>query len=239
MVPAYFMPDEGWDDIIRSAQDYPSVQVTAILNPSNGIFSKTNAQFAESIDALQALNGRVIGYISTDYGNRSLSEVKANVDSYLKYYPKVNGFFLDEMAAKTNVLSFYQEVYDYVKSKDPSLQVVGNPGSYPDASYANVSDMLVTFEGSEVEYRDINSSKNTWIFNKPASAQSMLVHDAYSCASMQNSLKTASLETSHTGVVYVTDLLHDTNPWEKLPTYWDKFMASVQAINKNQSMPAC
>ena len=245
LVPAYFNPTPGWDDITKGAKAYPDVKITAILNPENGNFTKENSQFTAAINAFKAQGGRVVGYVMTDYGNRSMSAVKANVDNYLRLYPGVSGFFLDEMAAKSGQLAFYREVYQYIKSKDSGLQVMGNPGAYPDPAYAGITDALVTFEGLETDYRQINpQSQNTWVYDKPTTAQAMLVHNAPTCAIMQSALKTADLPRTHTGLAYVTSLEYDPrsgvgNPWASLPSYWTQLLGTVDALNKGQALPAC
>ncbi|HNK06248.1 MAG TPA: spherulation-specific family 4 protein, partial [Giesbergeria sp.] len=48
LVPAYFNPNPSgspWDQLISTAQAYPGVQVTAIMNPNDGIFSSADEQF--------------------------------------------------------------------------------------------------------------------------------------------------------------------------------------------------
>jgi hypothetical protein len=153
------------------------------------------------------------------------------------------------MQNKPNRIEFYQAVYKHIKTKKnqagASLSVVGNPGMFPDAVYAGVADTLVTFEGKENAYLSIDPQPNqTWVYNKDNTAQAMLVHNAISCTSMQNALKTAYLARTHAGMVYVTDLLYEYttntgNPWAKLPTYWNTFLGTVDALNKKQPLPNC
>lgn len=70
----------------------------------------------------------------------------------------------------------------------------------------------------------------------------MLVHDA--SADMQKALRAAPRRASNTGVVYVTDLHYNPatrsgNPWANPASYWMTFLATVDAINKSQALPAC
>lgn len=245
LVPAYFNPSPGWDDITRGAKAYPDVKITAILNPENGNFTQANSQFTDAINAFRAQGGRVVGYVATGYGSRSMGAVKANVDNYLRLYPGVSGFFLDEMAAKSDQLAFYREIYEYIKGKSADLQIIGNPGTFPDGAYAGITDALVTFEGLETDYRQINPQpQSTWVYDRPTTAQAMLVHNAPTCAVMQNTLKTADLPRTHTGLAYVTSLEYDPrtdvgNPWAALPSYWTQLLGSVDALNKNQPLPSC
>lgn len=255
LVPAYFSAgkDSEWDVMLKGVENYPGLKVTAILNPTSGIFTKTNDDFVAAMKALQQAGGKVIGYVATRYGDgeRSVKAVTDNVDNYLKLYPGINGIFLDEMQNKPNRIEFYQAVYKHIKEKKDdkgvnlNLSIVGNPGTFPDAMYAGVADTLVTFEGKENAYLSIDPQPNqTWVYNKDNTAQAMLVHNAISCTSMQNALKTAYLARTHAGMVYVTDLLYEYttntgNPWAKLPTYWNTFLGTVDALNKKQPLPNC
>lgn len=255
LVPAYFSAGKNseWDVMLKGVENYPGLKVTAILNPTSGIFTKTDDDFVAAMKALQQAGGKVIGYVATRYGDgeRSVKAVTDNVDNYLKLYPGINGIFLDGMQNKPNRIEFYQAVYKHIKEKKDdkgvnlNLSIVGNPGTFPDAMYAGVADTLVTFEGKENAYLSVDPQPNhTWVYNKANTAQAMLVHNAISCTSMQNALKTAYLARTHAGMVYVTDLLYEYttntgNPWAKLPTYWNTFLGTVDALNKKQPLPNC
>ena len=254
LVPAYFSAgkDSDWDNILTGLENYPGVKITAILNPTNGVFTERDTKFGEAIEALQTAGGKVIGYVATAYGDtskRSLAQVRANVDSYLTHYPEIDGIFLDKMANADTRIKFYQEVYSYIKTQrnqaGKTLSVVGNPGTFPAAEYAGVADTLVTFEGKENAYRSVDPQPNhTWVYDRPNTSQAMLVHDAFSCAAMQNALKTAYLARTHAGMVYVTDRPYDYatntgNPWATLPGYWSSLLATVEALNQQDTLPPC
>ena len=251
LVPAYFypLPGSGWDSLATTAKTVPSVAITAILNPNNGPGSKVDAQYSKAIGSFVQAGGKIIGYVSTRYGNGGVSQatVRTHIDRYLAFYGRENigGFFIDEMSNKSAQLGFYREVYDYIKGLDSKLQVVGNPGTLPVADYAQVADTLVTFEGQASAYARFNPQPSYgWVYDQPRQKQAMLVHDALDCRGMQSSLSTAATERSHTGWVYATDLQYDYannigDPWAKLPTYWDKLLLTVDAINKGSALPSC
>ena len=245
LVPAYFNPAPGWDAMTSSAKAHPDVKITAILNPQNGKFTNVNAAFTNAIASFKLAGGNVVGYVSTNYAKRSLAEVKANIDNYLLHYPEVSGFFLDEMEAKGKQLDFYSDVANYIRGKGRNLQIIGNPGTLPVEAYASVSDTLVTFEGKEVDYRSFNpATLHSWVYDKPSTIQAALVHNADNCKLMQQALTTAALLRTHTSLIYVTELEFDYstgigNPWKSLPKYWTQLLDSVDAINKQQPLPAC
>jgi len=75
------------------------VQVTAILNPNDGIFSSADEQFARVVSDFTGEGGQVVGYVATGYGTgRSVSAVKQNIDNYLRYYGRnqLSGFFITD-----------------------------------------------------------------------------------------------------------------------------------------------
>ena len=125
-VPAYFYPGPLWDQLNAAAGEVP---LTAIMNPASGPQAGpadvTNYNFA--VRALQAAGGRVIGYVSTRYGDRPLSEVIADIDLYLTQYTPLNGFFMDEMKQAPGAvdLLYYQEIYRYIKSKNAAYHEIG------------------------------------------------------------------------------------------------------------------
>jgi hypothetical protein len=250
LVPAYFSPGPGshWEKLASGAQSYPAVPITAILNPSNGIFTKEDPLFTAAIAAFRQSGGKVLGYVYTRYGTgaRPVADIRRNIDNYRKIYgAQVDGFFLDEMDATGKQLGFYREIYQYIKGLDSRLRVVGNPGTYPVADSTSVADALVSFEGQAVDYRSINPQPaNKWVYDRANGAQAALVHDAVDCGAMQEVLRSANTPKRNTGLVYATDRHYDYptntgNPWATLPTYWEQMLGAADAINKGRALPGC
>lgn len=254
LVPAYFSAGtkSPWVDLIYASKvSHPDVAVTAIVKPAtgvdtNGIVTAADADLSTNItDFTASANHKVIAYVSTisGSGTRSVADIKAIINSYISYYPKLNGFFLDEMGTGTSQRPFYSDIYTYIKGLAPTMEVMGNPGTFPDSSYAEpatiAADVLVTFEGNAASYQNIDPQpSSTWIYSKPNSAQAMLVHSASTCTAMQEALKTAAAARTNTGWVYVTDQPVGS-PWSALPSYWTKLLGTVDARNKNRTLPAC
>ena len=254
LVPAYFSggAKSPWVDLIYAANiSHPDVPVIAIVKPStgvdtNGIITATDSDLSTNItDFKTPPNHKVVAYVSTisGSGTRSIADIKAIINSYISYYPNLNGFFLDEMATGTGPLPFYSDIYTYIKGIAPTMDVIGNPGTFPDSSYAELptiaADVLVTFEGNAASYQNIDPQpSSTWVYSKPNSAQAMLVHSASTCTAMQEALKTAAAARTNTGWVYVTSQPVGS-PWSALPTYWTKLLGTVDARNKNRTLPAC
>ena len=262
LVPAYFSATgttSPWVTLTGGATSYPDVRITAIANPSSGVLTadtKEDTDLTKAIKAFQAVAGtsnRVVGYVattSTSSGALSVADIKATITNYIRLYPGLfDGFFLDGMATDSSRVAHYQEVYTHVKGLTTGLTtgatppsapvVIGNTGTYPVAAYADVADTLVTYAGNAAAYTNIDPQPgNTWVYAKDNSAQAMLVHTASTCTDMQTAVKNANRPRMNTGLVYATNLAIGA-PWSALPTYWQQMLGTVDALNKQRTLPLC
>ena len=251
LVPAYFYPstNSAWNTLSASAAANPSVSIWAIMNPNNGIFTSADANFTRATTQFVAAGGKVLGYVYTGYGKggRSLADIKTNIDRYFQLYgrERISGIFLDEMASETQRLDFYREIYRYIKTLDPQLRVVGNPGMVPAAEYASVADTLVVFESTAADYQKFDPrQQNSWLYTYANQTQAMLAHNTSSCTAMQTAVQAAATARNNAGLVYTTDREYNPatgvgNPWSALPAYWETMVRSVDAINSGASLPRC
>lgn len=262
LVPAYFSATgttSHWTTLTSGASSYPDVKITAIANPSSGVLTadtKEDTDLTKAIKAFQAVSGtsnRVVGYVATtsaSSGALSVADIKATIANYIRLYPGLfDGFFLDGMSTDSSRVAHFQEVYTHVKGLTTGLAtgamppsapiVIGNPGTYPVAAYAGVADTLVTYAGNAAAYANIDPQPgNTWVYAKDNSAQAMLVHTASTCTDMQTAVKSAHRSRMNTGVVYATNLATGA-PWSALPTYWQQMLGTVDALNKQRTLPLC
>ena len=252
LVPAYFYPEAGspWESLISVTASHPQVGITAIFNPNDGIFTSVDADEQAAARRFTAAGGELIGYIYTKWGSgeRSLASIKSNVDAYLRLYGDLplKGFFLDEMSTEPSALSFYKLIYDYIKAKNPALQVFGNPGEIPDAGYADVTDVLMTYEDYGSGYVNYDPRKSGgWLYARSNMASATIAHDVATCADMQAQLRRSRTERYNTGWVFFTDDSIDVpsrgngNPYDSLPTYWSRFVDSLAALEAGQALPGC
>lgn len=256
LVPAYSTAGSGtgaispWTTLTSGAASYPDVKITAIANPHNGIVTATTAadsNLATAIDTFKAVPGtqQVIAYVATAAGSSgtlSVTDVKTTIDRYLALYPgKLDGFFLDAMATGSDRLAFFTDIYHHIKGRNANLLVIGNPGTFPDPAYADITDVLVTYAGNAAAYQGINPQPlNSWIYKRPNSAQAMLVHSASTCTAMKNTLAMANQPRMNTGLVYITDLSLGASWTGPLAPYWTQMLGTVDALNNpGRSAPAC
>jgi Spherulation-specific family 4 len=235
-VPAYFYPGALWEQLNAAAREVP---LTAIMNPASGPQAGPGdiANYNLAVRALQAAGGRVIGYVSTRYGDRPLSEVIADIDLYLTQYTPLNGFFMDEMKQVPGAadLLYYQEIYRYIKTKNVVHQVTGNPGSYSGEIYLTsppAADTLVTYE-NKVGYD--TAVPPAWVFNYLARDFMHIPWNVATASQMEINVRLA--KSRNTGQIYVTDDdgiipgTSETNPWDTLPSFWLQEVQLVKALN--------
>ena len=99
LVPSYIYPSgtgaTQWGALATAATSVPT---TVILNPNSGPGTTQDANYVAAVAKVHAAGGKVIGYVSSSYANRSLSAVVQDINTYQALY-QVDGFFIDEMTA--------------------------------------------------------------------------------------------------------------------------------------------
>ncbi|HXQ00163.1 MAG TPA: spherulation-specific family 4 protein [Solirubrobacteraceae bacterium] len=205
LVPAYFEPDEGWAGMCGEMP----VGSTAIVNPDNGPTAVKLAAYAEAITSCQAQGQRIIGYVYTEYGERSLSTVEAQISDYYAWYPSINGVFLDEMA-DTPDTAYYAALESFIHAKGGT--VVGNPGDTASTDWQlGVVDQVVAFEGTAASFAHYTPAP--WMLAATPSQIAIIVYSA----SSSTACSTAAVDNA--GSVYFTNL-GEPNPYGALPSFW-------------------
>lgn len=216
LVPAYFYPAEGanpWPELCSSPD-----AATVIVNPDSGPGRDLVPEYAEVIDDCRAEGQRVIGYVGTDYAERPLAEVQADIDRYEDLYG-VEGIFLDEMSSDDTpaVRAYYRQLRAHVEAEDADRLVVGNPGWADETTawHVEVADVVVAFEDTAAAYR--SWAAPSWTLRAPAETIGHLVHTTgpVDVARVQD----LSVQRN-AGHIYITDDVLG-NPWDTLPSYWN------------------
>jgi len=214
-IPAYFYPGSIWDQAISGA---PATAFMT-MNPSNGVGESIDSEYVEVVANAQQAGVMVLGYVYTDYGNRSSSIVKSEIDQYKEWY-HIDGIFLDEVSSHSEDLPYYQDLYDYILST-PAGNPMGtfvkiNPGTVPDEEYMQVADIVVVFEDDFSSYE--TRTFPDWILtNYPSTRFEHLVINT----PPDKFLHAWDLSRERNAAwVYITDDDLD-NPWDSLPSYWD------------------
>ena len=252
LLPAYIYPgaaDPSWSTIYNSVRAKDALQFNVILKQADTLFATANADHLAAAQRVRAEGGRVLAHLPTGAasGTPSAAQIKAAADAYLAQYgAAIGGFFLDNMAVTAASRDFYLDIYLHIKGKNSALQVIGNTRGLPNVeAYTGVTDALVAFEGPASNYQAALASQNqpSWTYLYTNTVFSVLAQDVASCTAMQSLVQQLRTPKANAGLVYITNDTAGTtgtaNPYDSLPSYWELFVATLDAINRGRSLPVC
>lgn len=219
LIPAYFHPVTGkqnWEKLLRASESH---EVIAVVNPASGPGEKPDPSYVSLLKKAESSQLKLLGYVTTDYAKRDLSAVKEDVDRWLRFYPQIDGFFLDSQASSAKHLKYYQDLSRYVLQNRKDLLLVSNPGTDcdPELYQQTPIDAFCRSEGKKVHWAEGEKLAGD--------REVILVYGIGKAEQMQQIVEEA--KKRKVGYLFVTeDVL--PNPWDSLPTYWDAELTSVQ-----------
>jgi hypothetical protein len=155
--------------------------------------------------------------VHTSYGARAAADVRAEIDQWHAWYPKVDGIFFDEESNDAGGDGYYRDLSGYVKSLGMRL-TVGNPGTDTAASYIDAVDVTFVYEANGLP-SDVTLTD--WRSRYPLRSVGVIPY-----ASALD-LAWISKARSAVGYIYVTD--DDLpNPWDTLPPFFDDLLAALE-----------
>jgi len=163
LIPLYVHPAEdpgAWHRLIGAAAGTYAV----VINPANGPGRVPDPAFAAAAGALRAAGARLLAYVDTDYGARSVAEMTDDVLRYREWY-RTDGCFLDQVTASPDELPACRRLVRSLR-KLGAAPVVLNPGMHPAPGYARLADLVVTFEGHWSTYVS-TFSRPSWTSRHP------------------------------------------------------------------------
>lgn len=230
---------------IIASYKYPSAnspywnQVTAmggskipyvIINPSNGPGSSASSDYTRQIQTNINAGIKNIGYVLTNYFNRSDADIFSDVDRYVQLYGRnnISGIFFDEAAPGSNQtqINKMRGLYNYVKTHYPEMTVMANPGRNISDGISPYADIWVTSEISADEY--INRFyQPTSVFENTASNSKNIMHIIYAATPAQyKTIIELSRQRNAGWLMITTDV--QPNPYDELAI---NFESMVNAIN--------
>jgi len=229
IVPAYMYPaDDGMPQWTRLFDASKRVPVVAIVNPASGPGKAADANYTRLFERAGKTPLVLIGYVSTDYANRPIADVKAEVDRWMKLYPNVKGIFFDQQASGADALDYYTELYKYVRMERKLDLVVTNPGTTCSEDYFKrpALDIGNLYEGVRPPR---GFSFPEWT-GKYRGHSSMLVYRATSddmraCCQVALDKNIDSLFVSDGNL---------RNPWNHLPPYLSTLVLLVEEANSKR-----
>ena len=216
IVPLYQYPGEEWDRLIAIKLNNTSVPIVAVVNPDSGVGPTKNPEYVSAILDLKEAGIVVLGYVWTEYGARSSSEVRAEITKYKRWY-SVDGIFFDAMSNLRGKLKYYNNLDDFVKGKGLTM-TVGNPGTDTRRIYVGSVDNIVIRENSGLPTL---SFLGGWHSDFDKSNFSFVSYDV---ESLDSSFVASASE--HVAYMYITD--DDLpNPYDSLPPYLEELAEAV------------
>ncbi|MDT7870111.1 MAG: spherulation-specific family 4 protein [Thermoproteus sp.] len=150
IVPLYSYPccgyEQEWGKLLNLHTDK---EVWVVVNVDDGPGSSVDSTYVSVISGLKQRGFKVLGYIYSSYGRRSLETVYSEMDRWIRFY-NVDGFFIDEVSTSLETYSYYSSIYSRAKSL--GKYVVLNPGTNTDSRFFNIADKIVVFESPLEEY---------------------------------------------------------------------------------------
>ena len=209
IVALYTYPtDSSWQTLIQEKQAYPTVPMTAVINPSSGPGSGQDPNFVQGINSLRSAGINVLGYVATGYGSDSVSSVEAQINDYKQWY-NVNGILFDEMSNTPGYESYYSTLSSYAYSLGFTW-TVGNPGAPVPSSYIGTVGTLIIYENGGLPGLSFLSSTTS---GYPISNFAFV---AYGVSSISQSY--VSSASSYVSWMYITDA-NLPDPYDVLPSY--------------------
>jgi hypothetical protein len=228
LVPAYFYPSgdglKGWKRLLDAAAKTP---IAAIVNPDSGPGKRQDASYKELFRLAKGSKITLVGYVTLSYGQRPLSAVKADVDSWLFFYPDIQGIFFDEQPSQAELAPFALESFTYARTKLGGGLMVTNPGVPCAREYLTGRDAptacLFEHETGFDRFR-----LPEWASTGEPRSIAVLRYHVKTTESMRHAL-TDCIEKG-AGYLYVTDATAPA-PWSRLPTYWEDEIGELIGIN--------
>jgi hypothetical protein len=206
-VPAYFHPATHPADWARLAALGPALGF-AVMNPDSGPGLSPDPAYQPVIRAVTEAGGRLIGYVDTDYGRRPAGTVLGEMAAYRAWYG-LAGVFFDQVPPDLDYLAYYCGLA--AESRRMGLDfVVLNPGIVPAPEYAEVADVLVTFEGTWSAYAEQPAAASI-----PGHPRERFCHLVYGAGPNALARARAGAQANHVGMIYTTELT-GSNPWAAL-----------------------
>ncbi len=209
-VPAFFYASGIWQQAANT-KPVPSYMILDISGLGAG--SGPVGHFQSIVKKERAAGVTILGYSSTGYGSRPLSQVEADVRHYKAWYG-VTDIFLDEVKGISSQLPYYKKLAHYIRSANPETSIWINPGDFPDPSYMSVSNVVMAFEGPYSLYHNIDVP--SWVFDY---SPDRFANTIYATSGSQVNSAINLSKTRNAGYVYVTDG-SGGNPYSSLPSYW-------------------
>lgn len=215
IIPAYFYDETLWQKIINTKY---SLNYFVIANVQDGPGKILDKNYKNWISLTNKSNKKVLGYVYTSYTKRDINLVKKDIERWIKFYPEIKGFFIDEVSdsKRESELNYYSEIYKFIKNLNKNFYVILNPGNSDiNLDLIKISDSTVIFES---DYKEFNKFEIPfWIKSYNPNKFVSIIYNVpkKDVLSVYEFLKKSGI-----GIIYITDD-NLPNPYDTLPSYYD------------------
>jgi hypothetical protein len=246
IVPAYFYPSDqkgdpgakAWAALIDSHSP-GKAEVLPIANINSGQpGDKVDENYRRVIRAATKKNMTVLAYVATGYAKVPVATVKKNTDAWLKLYPEVGGFFVDEQSSAAKDAEYYAELCAYLREKKKGALLVGNPGTVTETADClthktkRVFDVVILRENSAKDAPLSDYKPPEWASAYAADRFGVILHTAPKLPDVHPARE------KKVGYLYVTDGAiiekdgkKEDRTYTQLPSYWADEVKAVAAVN--------
>jgi hypothetical protein len=220
IVPAYWDPDDQWQQIIASA---PTVGMI-IFNPNSGPGTAAKPGYAAAIAQAQKAGIKVLGYVSTQYGARAEADIDADVNGYYSLYSPSGIYFAEGPTADTcdTLQAEYQRLTALALSHDSRATLAIGTRFCP--TFITFSDLMVEFAETYSMYQSYVSP--SWM---PGGSPGRFVHFISEVPDADASQVLSRAIGLGAGWVFTTDGTAP-NPWGALPSYFDQEVTALRQL---------
>jgi hypothetical protein len=232
LVPLYVYPGAQWDQLIAAANS--GVEIIAIINPSSGPGTRAEAAYGTYMKKMAAAGIDMVGYVHTTYGDRSINDVRNDINIYASQYPGLKGIFIDEASASASDIAYYTQVYQAITAKSGYTNVILNPGTQPDKGYLSISTNVVVFENAGSNFARTTFPSYVKCASSAAQKSGYSYRFgaiAYDVSSSAAPALLASMRNQGIGLVYVTDGAGGCCTYNNLVSYISSQANAVAALN--------
>jgi hypothetical protein len=232
-LPLYTYPSAGaWAPLYNALNNNPQITFDIIINPSNGPGgSLPDSDYISNISLINSYNNvNTLGYVHTSYGNRSLSDISSDIDSYENWSTytnsniSLNGIFVDETPASLDFLDYMTTIHDKVKSTMTTGNLVWtNPGVPVDSKFYNIADMINAYENT---YDNWTQGGNSSIPQALRAKSTVMLH---TCPSGVSSMASDVDDLVDAG--YYAGLLIVNDQYSSFDAMWPSFTKDVGQAN--------
>jgi hypothetical protein len=127
LVPLYiypleeqFQPGGQWHELIKLAATHAgNIEIAVIVNQNNGDFTTKDLNYEVAIGRLRDAGIKILAYISSAWGNRSMDLIEMNMVAWQDSY-NIHDVFIDEASRESSLVSHYQTIYNRWKTIMPN-----------------------------------------------------------------------------------------------------------------------